>query len=81
MYIVTKLNLSVIFTLLECWLLTGTYSPSMIKYTLVPIERMRPDITLFVSVDHGCCLFLPQSCNLSNIKYPHSSNHTPSRQY
>ena len=31
MYIATKLNLSVIFTLLECWLLTGTYSPSMIK--------------------------------------------------
>ena len=37
-------------------------------------------ITLFVSVDHGCCLFLPQICDLSHINIfippttPHHDN-------
>ena len=40
MYIVTKPNLSVISTLLECWLLTGSYGIRIIKYTVVPEERI-----------------------------------------
>ena len=67
MYIVTKPNLSVISTLLECWLLTGSYGIRIIKYTVVPEERIHTSHYLSQLIMAAASFFLRSVIFLTSI--------------